>query len=438
MAPPPSPIHIMTKPIGPRCNLDCRYCFYLEKELLYPEEKSWAMDAETLELYIKSYIEFNSPFGNEIHFAWQGGEPTLLGLDYFKQVVALQDKYCPAGKSVTNAFQTNGTLLDDDWCAFFAERHFLIGLSCDGPADLHNYYRVDKGGKDTHEQVMRGASFLVKHKVEFNILCVVNRKNSQQPLKTYRFLRSIGTPHIQFIPLIERKDTTDAEQQLAVPPQVDDDGSPVTSWSVKPEDYGNFLTAIFDEWIRHDVGRVFMQIFEVHLGTRMGAPAGLCVYSETCGKALAMEHNGDLYACDHYVYPEYKLGNINSTSLADMATSEQIEKFGNDKRDTLPQQCMKCDYLRQCWGECPKHRFLQTQDGEEGLNYLCAGLMTFFAHANPYYDRILGLLQQKKPASLIMDILRKEESVVGKRQKIKPNDACPCGSGKKFKKCCGA
>jgi uncharacterized protein len=397
--------HVMTKPIGPLCNLDCKYCFYLEKEKLFPSNENFKMTDEVLENYIRQYIEHQSV--PEISFAWQGGEPTLLGVDFFRKVVALQKKYA-GGKTISNALQTNGTLLDDRWGAFFAENRFLVGLSIDGPAKLHDAYRVDKKGGATYAKVIAGLRVLKKHQVEFNTLTVVNRVNSRKPLEVYRFLRDIGSGFMQFIPLVERLPDAEATKlglDLAVPPRADEEGQkrmPVTDWSVEPRQYGEFLCTIFDEWVRRDIGRTYVQIFDVTLGNTIGEGPGLCVFSEKCGTALAMEHNGDVYSCDHYVYPRYKLGNVLNHSLGDMVASTEQRRFGSDKSDTLPQYCRTCDVRHLCHGECPKHRFIRTPDGEAGLNYFCSAYKKFFSHTRPAMQRMGALLDAGRAPAEIM------------------------------------
>ena len=401
----------MSKPIGPICNLDCKYCFYLEKEKLYPGERQWRMSDDVLEEYIRQYIE--SQPGSEVYFAWQGGEPTLLGVDFFRGAVALQKKYA-GDKTISNALQTNGTLLDDEWCRFLAAEKFLIGLSIDGPRKLHDQYRVDKGQKPTFDRVMHGVELLKRHRVEFNTLTVVNRANSQQPLEVYRFLKRIGSRFLQFIPLVERAATGEMKTQgydLAEPPAIGENPvtrhvSPVTPWSVEAEQYGNFLCAIFDQWVKRDVGGIFVQLFDVALGNWMGLGSSLCVFAEKCGAALAVEHNGDLYSCDHYVYPKYRLGNLMNRSLGEMAHSPQQIKFGNDKSDSLPDFCRRCEVRFACNGECPKHRFTKTPDGEDGLNYLCPAYKKFFNHIDPYMKTMAELLHQRRPAAEIMGMLR--------------------------------
>lgn len=394
--------HIMTKPIGPICNLDCGYCFYLEKEKLYPGTREWAMSPETLETYIRQYIAAQPQ--QEVHFAWQGGEPTLLGVDFFRTVVALQDKFAD-GKSIHNALQTNGTLLDDAWGAFLAEKRFLVGVSIDGPRELHDCYRVDKGQAPTFDRVMRGLAKLKEHHVDFNTLTVVHRKNSEHPLAVYRFLKEIGSGFLQFIPIVERRTAHPMPDGLVlIEPKFAGDAE-VTEWSVEPQGYGNFLVRIFDEWVRNDVGRVFVQLFDVALESWTGLEPSLCVFRKTCGSALAIEHTGDLYSCDHYVYPEHKLGNVREDPLEGMARSPQQTKFGNDKRDLLPKMCRQCEVRFACNGECPKHRFLKTPDGEAGLNYLCAGYKHFFKHVDPHMRFMAAELHAGRPPANIMGIL---------------------------------
>jgi len=404
---PISAFHVMTKPIGPICNLDCTYCFYLEKEKLFPSNENFRMKDEVLEHYIRQYIESqNVP---EISFAWQGGEPTLLGVNYFRRIVELQSKYAN-GKRIQNALQTNGTLLTDEWCEFLLANQFLVGLSIDGPARLHDAYRVTKKGGGSYAKVISGLRLLKKHGVEFNTLTVVNRANSKHPLDVYRFLRDIGSGFIQFIPLVERLPDAEAKAldlDLATPPRLDGSAAsaprlPVTEWSVEPKQYGIFLCTIFDEWVKKDVGKTFVQIFDVTLGNWVGQGGGLCVFSEKCGTAMAMEHNGDVYSCDHFVYPHYKLGNIMHQSLGDMVSSEFQRQFGEDKKSTLPQYCLTCDVRHLCHGECPKHRFIQTPDGEAGLNYFCAAYKQFFAHSRPAMLEMADLLRQRRPPTDIM------------------------------------
>jgi uncharacterized protein len=396
---PDASFHIMTKPIGPICNLDCKYCFYLEKENLYPGTKSWQMAPEVLERYIDQYIAAQPH--DEVYFAWQGGEPTLLGVDFYRTVVALQQKHAGV-KTIHNALQTNGTLIDDEWGEFLAEHRFLVGVSIDGPREMHDYYRVDKGNAPTFDRVMRGLEKLKAHRVDFNTLTVVNRNNSQYPLEVYRFLKEIGSGFMQFIPVVERRTGEPGPEGLVLIQPAFDRPAEVTEWSVDPLAYGEFLARIFDEWVKKDVGRYFVQQFDVALESWMGMEASLCVFRRTCGSALAMEHTGDLYSCDHFVYPENKLGNIMEIELGQMAGSQQQKDFGLDKLNSLPRMCRTCDVRFACNGECPKHRFLTTPDGEPGLNYLCAGYKHFFHHVDPYMQFMAEELRAGRPPANIM------------------------------------
>jgi len=394
----------MAKPIGPICNLDCTYCYYLEKEKLFPRGENFRMSPEVLESYIRQYIGAQET--PEITFAWQGGEPTLLGVDYFRKVVELEKKYA-GGRPVHNALQTNGTRLDREWCQFFRANGFLIGLSIDGPRELHDTYRVDKGRKPTFDRVMAGLTLLKKHGVEFNTLTVVNASNVKHPLKVYDFLRETGSGYIQFIPLVERLAADGAVGlDFAEPPEPGQAASPVTRWSVPAEGYGDFLVTIFDRWVRCDVGRVFVQIFDVSLGIWSGAGASLCVFLEDCGRALAIEHNGDVFSCDHFVYPKYRLGNVMNDSLGEMVNSGRQSEFGSAKSATLPEYCRRCDVRFACNGECPKHRFAKTPDGEEGLNYLCPSYKKFFRHVDPAMKQMTALLRVGRAPAEIMSMVR--------------------------------
>lgn len=423
----------MAKPIGPICNLDCTYCFYLEKENLYPGKSNFAMPDDVLESYIKQHIEGHKI--DRVGFAWQGGEPTLLGVDYFRKVVELQVKYA-YGRQIDNAFQTNGVLLNDEWCSFFAENKFLIGLSIDGPAELHDRYRVNKGGKPSFEKVMRGIDFLKKHKVEFNTLTVLNRDNALYPLEVYNFLKETGSGFMQFIPIVERIPTGSAKGPFELVSPDFKQEADVTDWSVDSLQFGVFLSAIFDEWVRNDVGKYFVQVFDIALESWLGMEPGLCVFRKTCGSAMAIEHNGDLYSCDHYVYPENKLGNIMENPLISLVNSEQQHKFGMDKLDSLPQYCLDCEVRFACNGECPKHRFIKTPAGEDGLNYLCAGYKKFFNHIDPYMRFMANELKlNRAPANVVAWAKEKDKGFPS--FKVGTNDPCPCGSGKKLKKCCG-
>lgn len=391
--------HVMAKPIGPVCNLNCKYCFYLEKENLYPGNHSWAMSDHILESYIRQYIEAQA--APTITFAWQGGEPTLLGIAYFQKVVELQRQYAQ-GKCIENAFQTNGTLLNDRWAEFLKENGFLVGVSIDGPRELHDCYRVNKGSQATFDAVVAGIGYLRKHDVDFNTLTVVHRRNSSQPLDVYRFLREIGSGYMQFIPVVERIATSPGPDGLHLISPAWRDAAEVSEWSVESLQFGKFLCEIFDEWVRRDVGRYFVQIFDVALESWYGMPQGLCVFRETCGAALALEHNGDLYSCDHYVYPENRLGNIMEDPLLSMITSPKQGRFGTLKRTSLPGYCRRCEVRFACNGECPKHRFLQTPDGEPGLNYLCAAYKLFFSHIGPYMEFMAAELQNDRAPANVM------------------------------------
>lgn len=398
------PFHVMAKPIGAKCNLDCTYCFYLEKEALYPGTNDFRMSDAVLERYIADTIMSNpSP---EVSFAWQGGEPTLLGIDYFRKIVQFQRRHS-GRKVITNALQTNGTLIDGDWARFLAENRFLVGLSIDGPRELHDRYRVDRGRRPTFDRVMAGLGQLKAHGVDFNTLTVVNRDNAAQPLEVYRFLREIGSGFMQFIPVVEREPAPGSPpgRHLAAPPSpaaADFADLPVTPWTVPPDDYGRFLVSIFDEWVQHDVGNVFVQLFDITLANWYGEPPGLCVFSEECGSALVIEHNGDVYSCDHYVYPEHRLGNVVQQSLGAMASSPAQRTFGAAKASTLPAVCRACDVRFACHGECPKHRFARTPDGEPGLNYLCPAYKRFFRHVRPAMDAMVRLLRTGQAPSLVM------------------------------------
>jgi uncharacterized protein len=394
-----SGFHVMAKPTGPICNLDCTYCFYLEKEKLYPGKQFWAMSEEVLESYIRQYIQAQA--APSITFAWQGGEPTLLGIDYFRKIIELEKKYAH-GRRIDNAFQTNGVLLNDNWANFFAENRFLVGISIDGPRELHDCYRVNKGGKPTFDSVMAGIGYLKKHGVDFNTLTVVNRRNSYHPLEVYRFLREVGGGYMQFIPVVERAAFSSGPEGLRLISPASKGSGEVTEWSVEPLQFGKFLCGIFDDWVRRDVGEQFVQIFDVALESWYGMPQGLCVFRETCGVALAIEHSGDLYSCDHYVYPENKLGNIMESPLESMVASPQQRRFGVAKRNSLPRYCRECEVRFACNGECPKHRFLQTPDGEPGLNYLCAGYKLFFNHIAPYMEFMAGELQHDRAPANVM------------------------------------
>jgi uncharacterized protein len=403
----PSSFHVLAKPTGAVCNLDCKYCFFLSKDALYPGSK-FRMADEILEEYVRQMIE--SQRSPQVTIAWQGGEPTLMGIDFFRRASALARKYLRHGMTLEHTIQTNGILLDEEWCEFLRENAFLVGLSMDGPQALHDAYRVDKAGGSTFPQVMRAAQLLQEHHVEFNILCTVHNANAGYPLEVYRFFRDeVHTRFIQFIPIVER--VTPETVQIADAgwgernrhrPLYTQDGELVTSRSVKPQQWGDFLVAIFDEWVSHDVGSVFIQLFESALASWLGLPASLCIFAETCGNALALEHNGDLYSCDHFVEPRFRLGNIQEQHLVQLVASDQQRAFGAAKRDSLPRYCRECDVRFACNGECPRNRFLHTPDGERGLNYLCAGYMPFFRHIDRPMSLMADLLRNGHDASEIM------------------------------------
>ena len=396
------------------------------------------MPPNVLKSFVQQYIE--SQDSPEVQFAWQGGEPTLLSIDYFKSIISLQKKFAK-GKKVTNSIQTNGTLLTDGWCRFFKEHGFLVGLSIDGPREYHDKYRVKANGRPTFDTVMSGLELLKKYRVPFNILTVVNDHNARGPLDVYRFLKKVGDGHIQFIPAVERLPEEKAKSLglgLDLPPLLKPTPHPprLTPWSVSPEKLARFYITIFDEWVVNDVGRVFVQLFDVALGNWLGAGFGLCQFSPKCGMAVALEHNGDLYSCDHYVYPDHKLGNIMQTPLVELMALEAQQRFGDAKLDSLPGYCKACDVRQACHGDCPKHRFMQTPDGEPGLSYLCKAYKKTFRHMAPYLNIMAGLVRSQKPASEIMKIVSKQ-GLPGRHSPPGRNAPCPCGSGKKYKRCCG-
>jgi len=404
------PFHIMAKPHGAICNLNCTYCYYLEKENLYPGSgREFRMADDVLETYIRQYIQ--SQPGEQVSFAWQGGEPTLLGIPFFERVVELQRQYAN-GKTIDNAFQTNGTLLDDAWGEFLARNKFLIGLSVDGPEDLHDAYRVDKGGQPTFARVMRGLHILKKHGVEFNTLTVINRLNSYRAHEVYRFLKEIGSKYLQFIPIVEQVANEPDPNGLVLLKPYSRQESAVSDWSVEPLQFGRFLQQVFDDWVIQDVGRVYVQVFDVALESWYGVPQSLCVFKPTCGSALAVEHNGDVYSCDHFVYPDNKLGNIMQKNLSSLVSSPQQTRFGNAKEFALPSDCRQCDVRFACNGECPKHRFTTTASGEYGLNYLCAGYKHFFHHIDPYMRFMAEELKQNRAPARVMEWVR-----AGRRQR---------------------
>ncbi len=437
----PVAFNVMSKPIGPVCNLHCAYCYYLEKKNLYQKVKNFRMKEDVLEHFTKQYIDAQEV--PVVTFVWQGGEPTLLGVDYFRKAVEFQKRYA-GNKRIENSFQTNGTLLNDEWCRFFANNNFLVGISIDGPKELHDPYRTGRSGEPSWEEVMRGVRLLKKHRVEFNTLSVVNDLNVNYPLDVYHFLKNIGSGFIQFIPIVERiADQPKDDDCNLVTPSFGEHAR-VAEWSVDPRKYGDFLIKIFDEWVRQDVGKYFVQMFDATLANWVGEMAGLCVFNETCGHAMALEHNGDLYSCDHFVYKDYYLGNILETPLKKLALLEKQMKFGYDKRNSLPRFCQECEYRFACHGECPKNRISLTPDGEKGLNYLCPAFKKFFAHVHPYMQYMGDQLEKKQSPANVMNWVRyldgkkqqKVHATVQMPGKAGRNDPCPCGSGKKYKNCC--
>ena len=417
--------HVMAKPTGARCNMACDYCFFLKKDRLYPES-DFRMSDETMEAYIRQTIEGHSV--PEVTIVWQGGEPTLMGLDFFRRAVAVEKKWARPGLRVENSFQTNGILIDEEWCRFFHDNNFLVGLSIDGPRDLHDAYRHDKGGRPVFGKVERAARLMQKHAVEFNILCTVNAVNSRRPLDVYRYFRdNLRARYIQFIPIVERDNETGNQE-----------GTRVTDRTVDPGQYGRFLIEIFDEWVRRDVGIMFVLFFDGVLASYARGDSSLCVLTPTCGECVALEHNGDLYSCDHFVEPRHFLGNIRRIPLPELVASEAQRSFGRAKSDTLPKYCRECQYLFTCHGECPKNRVLTTPEGEPGLNWLCAGLKAFFAHVDRPLRTMADLLRRGRYADGIMKILAREEGrSIPEEHKVGRNDPCPCGSGRKHKDCHG-
>lgn len=401
----PPAFHLLAKPTGAICNLDCQYCFFLSKEQLYPGSK-FRMSDELLETYIQQLLASHQT--SEVTVAWQGGEPTLMGLEFFQRSIALVEKHKKQGQNITHTLQTNGTKLDDDWGGFLKQHNFLIGLSVDGPQPLHDTYRVDKRSRGSFEQVMQGWKILKNHQIDFNILCTVNAANGDQPLEVYRFFRDqLGAEFIQFIPIIERVNEDGSTLIQS--------GNQVTERSVKPQQFGQFLIGVFDEWVRRDVGKVFIQHFDAALANWVGVQPGVCIFAKTCGTALALEHNGDLYSCDHFVEPSYKLGNIQETQMIELIASEQQWQFGQAKFDTLPQYCHSCEVRFACNGGCPKNRFITTPTGEAGLNYLCAGYKAFFTHIDQPMRMMAELLCQGRYADEVMALLAQLE-----RQPKKP------------------
>ncbi len=406
---------IMVKPVGPICNLDCRYCYYLGKTDLYPKGESFRMPDDLLESYIVQHIAACPK--ELIYFSWHGGEPTALGLDYFRKIVEFQRRHQPAGRRIVNGIQTNGTLLDEEWCRFLAAEQFDVGLSLDGPKEFHDEYRVTKGGQRTHKEVVQAFRLLQRHRVRYSVLCVVHNRNVHHPLAVYRFFKEMGVEFLQFLPVVMRRA----------------DGN-VTPETVPAEAYGQFLCNVFHEWIRHDVGRIGIQNFDEAVRPLLGKDHALCIFKQTCGDVLAMEHNGELFSCDHFVDRKHCLGSIQQTPLIEMLESPMQLEFGRRKRDALPPYCRACGVLDMCNGGCPKDRFARTPEGDEGLNYLCPGLKMFFTYSRPYLHKFATLWQLGESMDVLMDLLRAGDAEAASQ--AGRNDPCPCGSGKKYKKCC--
>ncbi len=439
--PPDAPrgFHLLAKPAGATCNLDCAYCFFLSKEMLYPGSR-FRMAEELLRAYIRQLIEAHGD-DYEVSVAWQGGEPTLMGLEFFKRAVAYAEECLKPGQSLLHTIQTNGTLLDDDWAKFFKEKNVLVGISIDGPRAMHDAYRVDKGQQGTFDKVMRGLHILQAAGVEYNTLTTLHACNADEPREVYRFLRDeCGSTFIQFIPIIER-----VPEEVQVEwsswrdrPLYVQEGTHVTARSVTAEQYGRFLVGVFEEWVRRDIGTVYVQMFDVALANWYGEPSGLCVHSKTCGVALALEHNGDLYSCDHFVEPAYRLGNILETHMIELVSSPQQKAFGQAKFDALPKYCQSCEVRFACHGGCPKDRFIRTPDGEEGLNYLCAGYKLFFHHIDgPMRYMVDQLRRNGAPSSIMRVYAERDKAFAEAVENAGRNDPCPCGSGRKVKNCHG-
>ena len=394
------PLYVMLKPAGAHCNLACKYCYYLEKNKLYPTAQRHLMSDEMLEQFTREYIEAQTM--NQVLFTWHGGEPLLRSIDFYRKALSLQQKYA-GGRCIDNVIQTNGTLLTDEWCEFFAQNHWLVGISIDGPQPYHDHYRLTAAGKPSWQKVMQGIKLLKKHGVEWNAMAVVNAYNVNHPLEFYRFFKENGCQFLQFTPIVERQTRHEDGRTLAS--LADKNEIPLSEASVTPEQWGYFLCAIFDEWVRKDVGKIFVEIFDCTLANWMGISPGICAYSKECGHAGVMEHNGDVYSCDHFVFPEYKLGNIRDQSLIDMLYGEQQQEFSRLKHSSLPRQCKECDMEFACHGECPKNRFMKDKYGDSGLNYLCPGYYHYYQHVAPYMDYMKQELMSQRPPSNIMKVV---------------------------------
>jgi uncharacterized protein len=427
----PSAFHVMVKPTGAVCNLDCEYCFFLSKEMLYPGSR-FRMAEELQESYIRQLLEAHAGLP-EVVMAWQGGEPTMMGLDFFRRAAELQSEYARPGQRILNTLQTNGTLLNDEWGVFLKENDFLVGISIDGPPALHDAYRVDKGGKPTSHRVLEGLEVLKEHGVDWNVLTTIHAVNGDHGGQVYRYLRDeLGASFIQFIPIIER--ATPETLEIADRgwgggvhgrPLYVQEGSLVTHRSVSPQQYGRFMVEVFEDWVRRDIGRVYVQIFDTALAAWYGEGGGMCVHAETCGQQLALEHNGDLYSCDHFVEPAYLLGNIGDRTMLELVSLPQQQKFGQDKRDRLNRFCRDCD------GGCPKDRFATSPYGESGQHYLCPGYQDFFHHVRGPMEAMARLLRQNRAPAELMAEYARADAARGR------NEPCPCGSGRKWKRCHG-
>ena len=394
------PLYVMLKPAGAHCNLACKYCYYLEKNKLYPTAQRHLMSDEMLEQFTREYIEAQTM--SQVLFTWHGGEPLLRSIDFYRKALSLQQKYA-GGRHIDNVIQTNGTLLTDEWCEFFAQNHWLVGISIDGPQPDHDHYRLTAAGKPSWKKVMQGIKLLKKHGVEWNAMAVVNAYNANHPMEFYRFFKENGCQFLQFTPIVERQTRHEDGRTLAS--LADKDEISLSEASVAPEQWGYFLCAIFDEWVRKDVGKIFVEIFDCTLANWMGVSPGICAYSKECGHAGVMEHNGDVYSCDHFVFPEYKLGNIRDHSLIDMLYGEQQQEFSRLKHSSLPRQCKECDMEFACHGECPKNRFMKDKYGDSGLNYLCPGYYHYYQHVAPYMDYMKQELMAQRPPSNIMKVV---------------------------------
>lgn len=404
VAPYSRPLYVMAKPAGASCNLHCTYCYYLEKKHLSAEGKGvCVMSDDMLETYIRQYIE--SQRMPEVSFTWHGGEPLMRPLSFYRRALSLQHYY-GRGMHIENSIQTNGTLLTDEWCAFFRENNFLVGISIDGPQPVHDAFRRGRRGQPSFRQVMKGIELLQKHGVEWNAMAVVNSINVGQPIEFYRFFKEIGCRYLQFTPVVERTRREGGSMRLAAVDDTED--CQLAAFSVDGPSWGRFLCEVFDQWVRHDVGEIFVQMFDSTLANWMGVTPGLCTLAAECGHAGVLEANGDVYACDHFVFPAYRLGNIRSHTLVEMMYSPRQQAFGRAKHEALPGQCRSCDYLFACHGECPRNRFAFTANGEPGLNFLCQGYRRFFSHAAPYMDCMKQLLLQQRPASDVMSIMNRE------------------------------